>query len=219
MRLSAVRWAVVGLAGILATVGAFGAAAFACSNLATVILSTSQGRPGATVSLTGASFVYPRAGTGQTPTTVVIHWQTADGPTLAEAVPDRFGTISATFTVPQANPGMYVIFATQLTPRVPAGAAPDSPPVLVPEAGTPARSSFEILAPGEVGTVVRDPVSEPVEEATAGDYDSTVWLVLTAAFGAVALSLFGGGLIAFIHQSRESRKPADARWVPPGWYS
>jgi hypothetical protein len=31
------------------------------------------------------------------------------------------------------------------------------------------------------------------------------------------MSLFGGGLIAFIHQSRKAREPAAARWIPPGW--
>jgi hypothetical protein len=35
----------------------------------------------------------------------------------------------------------------------------------------------------------------------------------------VALSLFGGGLVAFLYQSRQSKLPAEARWVPPGWYS
>ena len=67
--------------------------------------------------------------------------------------------------------------------------------------------------------VVRNPYAESIDLAEGGQLDSTVWIVLTAAFGAVALSLFGGGLIAFIHQSRKSKEPARARWVPPGWYS
>ena len=75
-----------------------------------------------------------------------------------------------------------------------------------------------MLAPGGRPTL-RPLAVEPVE-AAPGDsqLDATVWLVLTAAFGAVAMSLFGGGLIAFIHQSRKAREPARARWVPPGWY-
>jgi hypothetical protein len=40
---------------------------------------------------------------------------------------------------------------------------------------------------------------------------------MTAAFGAVALSLFGGGLVAFVYQSRQAKVPAEARWIPPGW--
>jgi hypothetical protein len=215
MRLSAVRGVVLATVALL--LGAVGATAFACSNLATIILSTGRGRAGATVTLTGASFIYPRATTGQQPTKVVVHWQSEDGAVLAEAVPDRFGSISATFTVPEAPPGIYVITATQLTPRVTPGAPADAAPTFVAELGTPARASFEVVGPG-APTVVRAPTTEPVAPSS-GDLDSTVWIVLTAAFGAVALSLFGGGLVAFIHQSRQAKVPAEARWVPPGWYS
>jgi hypothetical protein len=215
MRLSAVRGVV--LAAMAVMVGAVGATAFACSNLATIILSSGRGRAGATITLTGASFIYPRATSGQQPTKVVVHWQSEEGSVLAEAVPDRFGSISATFTVPEAPPGIYVITATQMTPHVAPGAPADAPPTFVAEAGTPARASFEVVDPGAL-TVVRAPTTEPVSEG-GGDFDSTVWVVLTAAFGAVALSLFGGGLVAFIHQSRQAKMPAEARWVPPGWYS
>lgn len=214
MRLSAFRWAVGAVFAFL--IGALGATAFACSNLATLILSTGRGRPGATITLTGASFIYPRASTGQPPTKVVVHWQAEDGPVLAEAIPDKFGSISATFTVPEgAAPGMYVITATQLTPRVAPNAPADSPPTYVAEPGTPARASFEVVAAGAL-SFGRSPTTEPVTESS-GDFDSTVWLVMTAAFGAVALSLFGGGLVAFIHQSRQAKVPAEARWIPPGW--
>lgn len=216
MRLPAVRGAVMAVLGALCL--AVGGAAFACTNLATLILSSSKGRPGATITLTGASFIYPRSTSGQAPTTVVVHWQSETGPVLAESVPDRFGSISAVFTVPDAQPGIYVITATQLTARVPAGAPPDAPPSLFAEPGTPARASFEVLGPGAPTIVRAPPATDPVGSAS-GDLDSTVWIVLTAAFGAVALSLFGGGLVAFIHQSRESKKPAEARWIPPGWYS
>lgn len=219
MRLSALRWAAlrwVTGAAVAILLGAFGAAAFACTNLATVILSAGRGHPGNVITLTGASFIYPRPSTGLSPTPVVVHWQNENGPVLAEATPDRFGSISASFTVPEAGPGIYAIVATQLTSRVPAGAAPDAPPVVSPEAGTPARSSFEILAAGVSATAARTPVVEQLSESS-GDLDSTVWIVLTAAFGAVALSLFGGGLVAFIHQSRQSKLSPEARWIPPGW--
>ncbi len=212
MRLSAVRWAGGAAASLLVVT----AAAFACTNLATVVLSAGRGHPGSVVTLTGASFVYPRPGTGLAPTPVVVHWQNENGPVLAEATPDRSGSISATFTVPEAGPGVYAIVATQVTARVPAGAAPGSAPVPVAEVGTPARSSFEILPAGVNTAVIRAPVVDQLDESS-GDFDPTVWVVLTAAFGAVALSLFGGGLIAFIHQSRQAKLPAEARWIPPGW--
>jgi len=214
MRLSAVRLAGGAAAG--AFLVALGATAFACTNLATLVLSTPKGRPGALVTLTGVSFVYPRASSGLAPTKVVIHWQSDSGPVLAETVPDRFGSISASFTVPEASPGIYILTATQLTPRVPAGAPPDAPPVLFAEPGTPARASFEVLGADGRAAAGRSPAVDPVTD-TPGDLDSSVWLVLTAAFGAVALSLFGGGLVAFIHQSRQAKVPAEARWIPPGW--
>jgi hypothetical protein len=211
-----------GRLAVLVAIGAFvvglGASAFACANLATLNLSTGAGRPGTTITFTGAGFAVPRASTGLTPTPVVVHWQWEDGPVIAEVVPDRYGSISAQFTVPETRPGTYIIVATQKTPRRPAGAPEDQPPAYFAEPGTPARASFEVLAPGAVATT-RSSSAEPADTAQSADQlDSTVWIVLTAAFGAVAMSLFGGGLIAFIHQSRKSREPATARWVPPGWY-
>ena len=216
MRLSPGRWAVVVAVGAL--VAGIGASAFACANLATLSLSAGSGRPGATVTFTGASFAVPRASTGLTPTPVVVHWQSQEGPVLVEATPDRYGSISAAFTVPDVRPGTYVIVATQLTPRRAQGAPPEQPATLFPEPGTPARASFEVLAPGARPTVRNDVVDSVDTVEVQGGLDSTVWIVLTAAFGAVAMSLFGGGLIAFIHQSRKSREPATARWIPPGWY-
>jgi len=201
---------VIVLAVLLALPTAAGA------SLATLSLAASRARPGATVTLTGASFVLPRPGTGLEPTQVVIRWQSEDGPILAQATPDRFGSISATFTVPaDARPGMYILIGTQLTPRRAPDAPPDQAPTLFAEPGTPARSSLEVVGPG-VGSLRPLLTADPVDARS--ELDSTVWIVLTAAFGAVAMSLFGGGLIAFIHQTRKSKLPAEARWVPPGWH-
>ena len=216
MRLSPGRWAV--LVAIGALVAWFGATASACANLATLNLSTGAARPGTTITFTGASFAFPRANTGLTATPVSVHWQWEEGPVIAEATPDRHGGISASFVVPDARPGTYIIVATQKTPRLVVGAPAESAPAYFAEPGTPARASFEVLGPGAV-PVVRNPSAESVDMTEGGQLDSTVWIVLTAAFGAVAMSLFGGGLIAFIHQSRKSKEPARARWVPPGWYS
>ena len=215
MRLAAGRWAV--LVAIGAVIVGLGASAFACANLATLNLSVGAARPGTTVTFTGASFASPRPSTGLTATPVVVHWEWEDGPVIAEVVPDRFGSISAQFTVPETRPGTYIIVATQKTPRRAQGAPEEQAPAYFPEPGTPARASFEVLAPDAVATVRSSVDSVDVSE-TKGQLDATVWIVLTAAFGAVAMSLFGGGLIAFIHQSRKSREPATARWAPPGWY-
>jgi hypothetical protein len=217
VRLSTGRWAV--LATIGALVAGVGASAYACANLATLNLSTGSGRPGTTVTFTGVSFAVPRAGSDVSPTPVVVHWEWEEGPVIAEATPDRFGTISASFTVPEARPGTYIIVANQRTQRAVPGAPADAAPMLVAEPGTPARASFEVLAPGAIPVIRTTPAESVDLPPAAGQLDSTVWIVLTAAFGAVALSLFGGGLIAFIHQSRKAKEPARARWVPPGWYS
>jgi hypothetical protein len=217
VRLSPGRWGV--LVAIGALVAGIGAAAFACANLATLSLSVGSGRPGTAVTFTGASFAVPRAGTGLTATPVVVHWEWEDGPVIAEATPDRYGSISATYVVPDARPGTYIIVATQRTPRTTPGAPEGQAPALFPEPGTPARASFEVLGPGAVPVIRNPSVESSVDSAEADQLDSTVWIVLTAAFGAVAMSLFGGGLIAFIHQTRKSKEPARARWVPPGWYS
>ncbi len=218
MRLSSGRWA--GLVVIGAFVAWIGATASACANLATLSLSTNAGRPGANVTFTGASFAFPRTGSDQAPTPVVVHWQWEDGPVIAEATPDRFGTISASFTVPEARPGTYILVASQKTPRpLPPDAPAGQAPMLVAEPGTPARASFEVLAPGAVAALHTAPADAADANTPQGQLDSTVWIVMTAAFGAVAVSLFGGGLIAFIHQTRKAKEPARARWVPPGWYS
>ncbi|HEX2048646.1 MAG TPA: hypothetical protein VHF27_12840 [Acidimicrobiales bacterium] len=215
VRLSPGRWAVLVAAAVL--VAGVGASAFACANLATLNLSATSGRPGATVTITGASFIGARATNNFVATPVVIRWNDKDGPVLAEVTPDRRGAVSASFTVPDVSPGTYVILGIQETPRRAVDAPPDAPPAYFAEPGTPARASFEVVAPGR-SAVVRPPAGEAVDAPESqGELDSTVWIVLTAAFGAVAMSLFGGGLIAFIHQSRKAREPAAARWIPPGW--
>lgn len=214
MQLSPRRWAV--LVAVAAVLAGAGATAFACTRLATFNLSTAAAEPGATVTFTGASFVVPRVGSDLPTTPVVVRWGAEDGPMLAELTPDRYGSVSGSFTVPEVTPGIYIILGFQRTPRV---VDEDRPPTYFSEPGTPARASFEVLAPGGRPTLHSGGVGAVDTVKGHGQFDSTVWLVLTAAFGAVAVSLFGGGLIAFIHQTRKSREPARARWVPPGWYS
>lgn len=216
MRLSPGRLAV--LVAIGAFVVGLGASAFACARLATLNLSTGSGQPGTTVTFTGAGFAVPRASTDLSPTPVVVHWEWEDGPVVVEAVPDRYGSISAQFTVPETRPGTYIIVATQKTPRRAPGAPEDQPPAYFAEPGTPARASFEVLAPGAFASQRSSVVEAGDGSDPQGQLDATVWIVLTAAFGAVAMSLFGGGLIAFIYQSRKAREPATARWAPPGWF-
>ncbi len=189
------------------------ASAYACTNLATISLSSGFGHPGERITLIGTSFPVPRT-TSTTPATpVVVRWKSIDGPVIANAVPDRTGTISATFTVPQSDPGNVVIVAVQRRAVVDP-AQPDNPPsLLIDEAGTPARATFRVLANGEFA-----PTSVPFSPVLAtgeGDGGSTALIVLMVLFGAVAMSLFAGGVIAFLHQVRADRPAPAPRAVWP----
>lgn len=186
--------------------------AFACTNLATISLSSGFGHPGDRITIIGTSFPVPRT-TSTTPVTpVVVRWKSIDGPIIANAVPDRTGTISATFTVPQSDPGNVVIVAVQRRAIVDP-AQPDNPPsTYIDEAGTPARATFRILATGEFA-----PTSIPFSPVLAtgeGDGGSTALIVLMVLFGAVAMSLFAGGVIAFLHQVRADRPARQPVWPP-----
>jgi len=192
VRLSPGRWAV--LVAVGAIVAGIGATAFACANLATLSLSTPNGRPGTTVTFTGAGFAYPRAGSNQAPTPVVVRWRDKDGPILAEVTPNRFGSISATFTVPEATPGTYVLVATQKDARG------------VDAYGTPARASYQIL--GANGRSVVAQPGAPAATALPSESSSTGIVALTVALGVLGLALFATGFIAFLRQIREATAPA-----------
>lgn len=211
---------------VLATVAAVAGAtvlwvgrAFACTNLATISLSAGFGHAGDTITLIGTSFPVPHPASAALPTPVVVRWRSIDGPIVATAVPDRTGTISATFTVPPSEPGNAVVVAVQRRPAVdtaPAapgapGASDAPPPAYVDEPGTPARATFRILAPGELASA-----SLPfgtVLTTGEGDSGSTALTVMLVLFGTVALSLFAGGVMAFLHQLR-SQRPAPQAWPP-----
>ena len=191
---SAVLVTVAVVVVVLATV------AFACTNLATITLSSDSGHPGDTIALTGTSFPARTQG-GVTPTPVEVHWKTADGPLLAKTTPDRTGTIVVTFAIPESAPGAAIIIATQRR-SVPNPNSPDAAPMLVDEFGTPARATLRVLAPGERATTIAS--NADFVPATT-DSGSTAIMVMLVLFGAVALSLFGGGVIAFLHQVRQRR--------------
>lgn len=197
-------------AGVAVVVVFWAAASFACTNLATLSLSSGYGRPGDKITIIGSSFPIPRATSGTAPTPVVVHWKSSDGPVLATVIPDRTGTISTTFTVPPSEPGNVVIVALQRRPIVDPAVPDDPPKGYIDEVGTPARATFRILAAGEVV-----PTSLPFRQSTpaGGSAGSTGLIVLMVLFGAVALSLFAGGVIAFLHQVR-SQRPVAQRWPP-----
>ncbi|HEX2048884.1 MAG TPA: hypothetical protein VHF27_14055 [Acidimicrobiales bacterium] len=172
-----------------------GAAAFACTNLATLNLSSTAGKAGDVVTVTGSSFA---VGRGDAPTyPVQLRWNGVDGMVLAEAVPDRAGNISATFTVPEGAPGYYVLVATQRDARG------------IDTYGTPARASYQILGPNGQ-SVVAPPVNAAAAELPA-EPSSTGIIALTVALGVFGLGLFAAGFIAFVRQTRATAAAATAR--------
>jgi hypothetical protein len=171
-----------------------GAAAFACTNLATLNLSSTAGKSGDSVTVTGSSF---RVGTGTTATDpVVLRWNGVEGTELARVTPDRAGNISATFAVPDGQPGYYVIVATQ---KNAAG---------VDAYGTPARASFQIL--GANGQSVVTPAVSSAGSTVASSPSSSGIIALTVGLGALGLALFGAGFVAFVRQARRRDVPVTA---------
>jgi hypothetical protein len=169
-----------------------GAAAFACTNLATLNLSSAAGKSGDTVTVTGSSFnVNSQNVAASFP--VVLKWNGVEGATLAQVQPDKAGNISATFTVPDGQPGYYVIVAVQRNAQ--------GQDVY----GTPARASYQILGPN--GQSVVTPAASTA--GTVGTESSSSGIIaLTVGLGALGLALFGAGFIAFVRQAR--RAPAAA---------
>jgi hypothetical protein len=199
-----------GLAKLAAAGGGVGAAlvigasgAFACTSLATITPSTPSGNPGSSVTVTGTAFD-PAGGP------VALHWNSMQGPALAQAKPDAGGGITAAITVPKdALAGYYVIIATQTEK--------DGSMAF----GTPARTSFQVGAPGTPSSTgmmhgqVASSTSATQNVATATvanrPADNTGWVVALATLGVLGTVLFVGGLAFFITEVRRSAQVALAR--------
>src|SRR4051794_11713180 len=149
-----------------------GAVAYACTNLATLNLSSAVGKAGDTVTVTGSSFRMPAG----VETGVQIRWNGIDGPVLAETRPDRVGNISADIVIPPAAADNYVIVAVLRDAK---GADPS---------GTPARAQFQI-----VGGAGRPVTAGAVPQVSAGGGDggtSSAPLALLLVLGLAGVGLF-----------------------------
>lgn len=196
MRLT--RRSVLGVLGFAATVlAAVGSAAYACTNLSTINLSTGSARAGDTITATGTSF--GGGGCGCRPrgvSPVEIHWNGRSGPVLAEASADTAGSISATFTVPDAKPGMYTIVAVQRDLEL-----------NMDYYGTPAMASIEVLGPNGESVVARSAETAGSPQNTTG---SSSMLALTVALGLMSLGLLAGGAVTAVRELSRKRAPAPA---------
>ena len=172
----------------------FAGVAYACTNLATLNLSTASGSVGDTVTVTGSSFRTPAKATDAV-MPVSLSWTGAAGPVLAQTTPDAAGNISATFTVPEGQAGYYVILARQLDAKG------------VDAYGTPARAALQIL--GANGESVVTPQTS--QTPAVSDGNGAGILALTVGLGALGLSLFAAGFTAFARQARRQEVPATAK--------
>ena len=208
LRRRSAPWLVAVGAGLLLT----GSAAFACTNLATLNLSSSMGKPGDVITLTGSGFLASadempmdgmvmEMGAGGSPMTgttaglavrspVLVRWNGPDGPVLSDAVPDRSGTISVVFTIPETRSGQYTVLAVQKNPQG------------YDVYGTPARAPLQVIGAGK-------PIGEGVRGAGpegAGETGSTGILALTVGLGVLSVGLLAAGGIAATRVARVRRR-------------
>ncbi|HEX2047519.1 MAG TPA: hypothetical protein VHF27_07130 [Acidimicrobiales bacterium] len=183
--------------------------AFACTNLATLNLSTSMGKPGDAVTVTGTGFLANAnempmdgmvmdmgpggSGMGDLPTRspVVLHWNGSDGPVLSEAVPDRSGTISVVFDIPEATAGHYTVVAVQKNPQG------------FDVYGTPARATIQVVGAGRPAA---DAARGSGSLAGDGQGTSIGLLALTVGLGVSSVGLVGAGTLAAARVLRARRR-------------
>jgi hypothetical protein len=201
-------WYVTVLAACLAVLGS---TALACTNLATINLSTSMGKPGDAVTVTGTGFLAnagempmdgmvmemgpgsPGMGDMPTRSPVVLRWNGADGPVLSEAVPDRSGTISVVFDIPPTAAGHYTVLAVQKNPQG------------FDVYGTPARATIQVLGPGQSAA---DATRGSGSVAGDGQASSIGLLALTVGLGVSSLGLVAAGGLAAARARSRRRVPA-----------
>ncbi len=186
------RAAGLAFGAVVACMLLFAGVAYACTNLATLNLSTGSGSVGDTVTVTGSSFAVPKA-PGDPTFPVSLTWDGATGPALAQAVPDAAGNISASFVVPEGAVGYHTIIASQTTKEG------------TPAYGTPARAAFLIVGPNGQPAPVVPPTQPPAVSGGNGI------LALTIGLGVAGPALFAAGFVAFVRQARRQEVPAAAK--------
>lgn len=205
-RRSTARLAVL-VASAAATIVA--GAAFACTNLATVNLSSSMGKPGDVITVTGSGFQasadeMPMDGMTMdmapgsaglaamanlaTRSPVILRWNGPDGPVLSTAVPDRSGTISVIFTIPESQSGQYTVLGVQKNPQG------------FDVYGTPARAPIQVIGAGQPAAGVRGAGPEG-----AGGSNTSGFLALTAGLGIAGVGLLAAGGLAATRTARSRR--------------
>jgi hypothetical protein len=194
------------VAGVGAVVMLVAGAAFACTNLATINLSSSMGKPGEAITVTGTGFMANAAempmdgmvmdmgsaamGDMTVRSPVTVRWNGPDGPVLSTAVPDRSGTISVLFTIPDARAGHYTVVAVQKNAQG------------YDVYGTPARAPLQVIGAGQpAGAGIRD--GGP--EGASGASTSPGLLALTVGLGVLGVALLAAGGVAATRTAKARR--------------
>ena len=186
----------IGLAtcgAVAATILLWASAAFACTSLSTMNLSSPSGTVGSNLTVTGSSFKYVADGA---PSPVLFRWNALDGPVVAQANPDPSGTVTATFAVPEGPAGDYVIIARQLDEK-----GKD-------QYGTPARAAFRVVGAGVEPAAATAPNASNL--VATGTSSTSGMLALTVGVGVLGLLLFGAGFATFVRQTRRQAAPVTA---------
>ncbi|GAC1578749.1 MAG: hypothetical protein NVS3B24_11540 [Candidatus Dormibacteria bacterium] len=184
---------ILGAGGALAAAFAFLAIpVLACTSLATLNTSQTQGAAGSDLTVTGSSFATITNGASA----VSVHWNGVDGPVLAEVAPDASGSITASFKIPSdAQPGYYVLTATQ------------NDKLGRTAFGTPGRLAFQVT--GATGATSGSQAGgQPAASAPVGNGlgIGAGMIALLGGLGVLGLLLFGVGAASFVSSYR--RAPA-----------
>lgn len=142
--------------GAMAGMVVAASAAFACANLTTINLSEDSAAAGSTVGFRGDAF---RDSSEEKPASdVVVHWNSRSGEVLWSG-PSANRTVEGTFTVPNVEPGNYMVVATQFYEDT-------GDPV----PGAPARASIEVTSAQASGAAVsRTQAGEGKTSAASGE--------------------------------------------------
>lgn len=170
----------IAVLGVLAL--SAGVTAFACTPSNLVSLSTPTGHPGTAVSVNG---------TVLSANEVILRWNDSDGPVLGRVLPEG-GKFSASFTVPEAAPGYYVVVAAQHDAM---------------GNETVARAAFQLVGPAGEIAPTRAFAETPAFEEPASGAPVAVALLL----GVAGLSLSGAGGLIAVRQARRRQVAVAAR--------
>lgn len=190
------RKRLIGASAVVATVLVTAASAWACTNLASLNISSPSGNSGTKLDISGTAYA-TKGGSD-----VVVRWDSLTGPVLASIKPDATGTIHGSVTVPaDAKPGPHVLLATQ--------DYTDAKGVTTAAYGTPARAGFMVGSPLTAGAPSEAAVTSVGAADPAGA--SSGLIALTIALGVGGLALFGAGLAVLARQARRGPAPAPVK--------